>query len=156
MKMVARLYIYSATWILIVTSLAKVYSAGGTARVLDLTDALLPITNRQTLWLVGLIEMVIVLALLLGRNVTLKLTCIAWLGCNFALYRLGVMFLTVSRPCPCLGSITEMLPLNPATIDLILQTVVMYLLFGSLFFLFAQKWKSRSGEAVGEAEAVAG
>ena len=152
MKGVPRLYIFSVAWILLATSLAKIYSAGGTARVLDLIDALLPITNRQTLWLVGLIEMAIVFALLLGRNEPVKLTCIAWLGCNFALYRLGVMFLTVNKPCPCLGSITEMLPLKPATIDLILQTVVLYLMFGSLFFLFAGRWKKRATSVMGEPE----
>jgi len=156
MRRITRHYIYSVAWILIATSLAKIYSAGGTAQILDLTDALLPITNRQTIRVIGLIEIAIVFALLLGRNETVKLTCIAWLGCNFALYRLGVMFLTVSRPCPCLGSITEMLPFKPATIDGILQAVVLYLMFGSLFLLFVERWRQRSGDVVEEPDLATG
>ncbi len=137
------------------TSLAKIYSTAGTAKILGLPEALLPATNRQTLWFVGLIELVMVFVLLLCKNETIKLTCIAWLGCNFVLYRLGVMLLTVGKPCPCLGSITEMLPLKPATIDRILSVVVAYLLFGSLLFLLARKRKARSRVPTGtEATAV--
>jgi len=135
MSRLAQKYIYSVAGILILTCAAKLYSTTGGAKVLDLPEALLPMSNRQALWMVGLIELALALVLLIGNNLAVKLVAIAWLGCNFALYRLGSQLLTVGRPCPCLGSITEKLPLKPTTIDHFLTGVVLYLFFGSLFFL---------------------
>jgi hypothetical protein len=120
---------------LMLTSLAKLFSALGTAKVLDLPQALLPLTNRQSFWLVGLVELAIAADLILDKNPRRNLTLVMWLGCNFILYRAAAAILTVGKPCPCLGSLTEKLPLAPGVIDRILITVALYLFLGSLFFL---------------------
>jgi len=152
MKRNPHVYNVSIGWILLATSGAKLYSALGIVKVLDIPDALLPMSVRHTLMLVGLIELVISFILFFGRNETVKLLCIAWLGGNFLLYRVATVLLTVGKPCPCLGSITEKIPLKPATIDHILTGIVMYLIFGSLFFLLTRsEWDHESGsEECGE------
>ena len=134
-----RLFIASATALLTLTSLAKGYSATGNVKVLGIPEALLPMTIRQALWLVAAIEAVTVLLLLLSRSDCLRLNLILWLAGNFILYRISALLLIAGKPCPCLGSITENLPLKPATIDHILTMIVMYLFFGSLFLLLAQR-----------------
>jgi hypothetical protein len=145
MTRIKRSYMSSVVVILTLTALAKLYSATGLAKVLDLPEALLPLSNRQALLLLGVIELVIVLALLVGRNDAMKLICVAWLSSNFVLYRLASFLLVVGRPCPCLGSITEKLPLNPAVIDRILLCLVIYMLLGSCLFLAALRWGLRRG-----------
>jgi len=142
MKRYYRAYIFSATWVLIATSLAKLYSTTGSAKVLDIPEVLLPMTIRQALWLLGSVELLIAVYLFRGTNNLIKLVCVCWLSSNFLLYRLAAVMLTVGKPCPCLGSITEKLPLKPATIDRLLNAVVLYLFFGSLFFLIAL-WKRK-------------
>jgi len=121
------------------TSGAKLYSALGTVKVLEVPEALLPMSIRHALVLIGFIELAVALLLFFCRSETIKLVCIAWLGGNFLLYRVATVLLTVGKPCPCLGSITEKIPLKPATIDHILTGIVMYLIFGSLFFLLTRK-----------------
>lgn len=142
MTTIRRWYLFSTTSVLCLTSIAKLYSATGSAKILDLTEALLPLTNRQTLLLLGAIELVIALALVLGRNDAVKLICIIWLSSNFVLYRVASFLLVVGRPCPCLGSITERLPFKPAVIDRLLVCLVVYMLLGSCFFLVTF-WRGR-------------
>jgi len=135
------------------TAFAKFYSAAGTAKVLDIPDGLLPMSNRQTLLFVGSAEFLIAVYLWLGESDLAKLICIVWLGTNFALYRIASILLVVGKPCPCLGSITEKLPLKPALINRILQLVVAYLVFGSLLFLFA-RWRQRASGRLPENEGL--
>jgi hypothetical protein len=89
---------------LLATAAAKLYSATGTAKVLDIEEALLPISIRQALWLVGFIEAAVALYLFFGKSEQIKLVCVAWLGGNFLLYRVAGVLLAVGKPCPCLGS----------------------------------------------------
>ncbi len=149
MKRTCHLYLISVAWLLSATAGAKLYSTLGTAKVLDVPEALLPMSIRHALVIIGAIELAIALVVFFGRNETIKLVCVAWLGGNFLLYRVAAVLLTVGKPCPCLGSITEKIPLKPATIDHILTGIVMYLIFGSLFFLLTRKeWdhpKSENG-----------
>lgn len=145
-------YCGSVMWILVATSLAKFYSTTGSAKVLDIPEALLPMTIRQALWLAGAVEIVIALYLWRGRNDLIKLVSVAWLGGNFLLYRLAAMMLTVGKPCPCLGSITEKLPFKPVTVERLLTAVVLYLFFGSLFFLFRFGTESWLATRVGSNE----
>ncbi len=147
MKRTCHLYLVSAAWILVATAAAKLYSTLGTAKVLDVPEALLPMSIRHALVVIGAIELAIALLLVFGRNETVKLVCVAWLGGNFLLYRVAAVLLTVGKLCPCLGSITEKIPLKPATIDHILKGIVMYLIFGSLFFLLTRKeWDHSKNE----------
>lgn len=128
----------SVACLLSITAGAKLYSATGHARLLDIEEALLPMSIRQALWLIGFIELAIVVVLLVSRSDTIKLVCIAWLAGNFALYRIATLVLAVGKPCPCLGSITERLHLKQATVEHVLVAIVAYMLFGSLFFLIAR------------------
>jgi len=143
-----RAYIASIAWLLLLTSCAKFYSATGSAQVLDLPEALLPISNRHALILIGLIEGITAFYLWRGNSTLIKLICIGWLGGNFALYRLASILFVVGKPCPCLGSITERIPLKPATINNLLVGMVFYMLVGSTFFLVSLRNRRRSVEGV--------
>jgi len=141
-----RFFISSVALVLLVTSLAKLYSATGTAPVLELPEALLPMSNRQMFMCAGLVELITAAYLWLGNSEVIKLVWIAWLGGNFVLYRVASVLFVVGRPCPCLGSMTERIPLKPGTISNILGGIVIYMIFGSCFFLVAH-WNRKKSES---------
>lgn len=130
-----RLFRWSAALLLLSTAAAKLISAGGRAAILDFPDPLLALHNRQLLVLVALIEVIIGAALLSRLSVQTKYLLVAWLSSNFILYRLGLHVLSPGKPCPCLGTITERLHLNPDHVNTVLWAVALYLLAGSVGIL---------------------
>jgi hypothetical protein len=145
MKSRSQHYLASVVFILVLTAAAKLYSATGTAKVLDIPDALLPMTIRQALWLLGLVELAVAAYVAFGKTEKIKLVCVAWLGGNFLLYRVAAALLAVGKPCPCLGSITEKLPLSRSTLDVLLWLAAVYLFCGSMFLLLARREQPESG-----------
>ena len=139
MKCLQRLFSYCAAVILIVTASAKLLSASGTARVLALPDALLTLTNRTVLVLAGSSELLLACYLIFGRKSWLKTPLVAWLATNFLIYRLGLLWMGVHKPCGCLGTITDALSIPPATVDLLMKIVLAYLLAGS-YGLIVLEW----------------
>ncbi len=147
-----QVYLRSCGLILLLASVAKLYSTTGNAKVLDIPEALLPMSIRQALWLVGAVELLIALYVWRGRSDFTKLVMIAWLGGNFILYRVAALLLTVGKPCPCLGSITEKIPLKPATIDHCLVGIAVYLFAGSAAFLVTMGKRARRSSATDTAD----
>ena len=142
-KSLLRVFYGSAVVILIVTASAKLVSATGKARALALPDPLLMLTHREVLVLAGSIELLLAGYLLFGRRSWLKAPLVAWLATNFLIYRLGVAWIGVHKPCGCLGTITDALSIPPATIDLLMKIVLAYLLAGSYDFLLLEWWQGR-------------
>ena len=84
--------------VLLLTGLAKLWSAMGEARVLGVRDPLFGLTFRQLMAGVGLVEVVVAWVCLVGRRERLSLVLVGWLSGNFALYRLGLWWLGWKRP----------------------------------------------------------
>ncbi len=124
-------FLRSAGTALAVTGLAKVFTALGSAHVLDVADPLIRIPFRQLLLLVGLTEFLIAFFCLFTDRQRLSLVAVAWLSTNFLVYRLGLWFIGWHRPCPCLGNLTDMLHISPRSADSIIKALLVYLLVGS-------------------------
>ena len=120
-----RVFIYSTAAFLLLTAVAKLYSATGTARILTATDPLFHVANRQVMLGAGLMEVVIALYLLMGRNVVPQIHLIFWLSSNFILYRFGLHYIHY-KACPCLGTLGAKLPLTPESVNRILEFLVLY------------------------------
>jgi hypothetical protein len=129
------IFIYSVSFILAATALAKFTSAFGNAKLLDLDDSLLQIPNRLVLHFAALLESIVVWLMLLGRDQKRKLVLVVWISSLFAAYRTGNYLLGQTQLCPCLGSLTEFIPLSPTTVDRTLLATLAYMLGGSLIFL---------------------
>jgi hypothetical protein len=138
-------FLYSASIILLTTSAAKLISATGTHGILTERDPLLGLSNRQVLFASAGVEAIIVCVLLTKAAVRYKLLLLSWFAsCLFA-YRLGIFWLSPSRPCHCLGTLADRLPLSPASVDLLLKGIIGYLLFGSICLLVAGRcWRPAS------------
>lgn len=143
-------FVASAGGVLVVTGLAKAFSAIGPARALDTPDPVIGIPFRQLLLLVGLVELFIAFFCLFTDKRRLSLLAVAWISTNFLVYRLGLWFIGWHHPCACMGSLADMLHLSPRVADNIMKGVLAYLLVGSYAILFSQ-WRQRRAEGTGVA-----
>jgi hypothetical protein len=121
----------SAAALLLLTALAKLYSSGGGARVLQVQDQLLHLGYRPVMILVALVEIAVALFLLKSRGDLTRSLVLLWLSSNFIAYRLGSYLLGV-HTCPCLGQLADRLPLPRGFADILLQLLVLYWFVGSL------------------------
>lgn len=133
-----RWFIYSAAVILLLTAAAKLLSATGQVRALDAHDPLLMLSYRSVFILVGALECAVAACLILSRRNVFKLQNIAWLSNSFLVYRLGLLWMGVTMPCGCLGTLTAALGISPRIADFWMKVVLAYLLFGSAVFLVAR------------------
>jgi hypothetical protein len=131
----------SAGIILCATGLAKIVSATGTARALDVADPFLGLHLRYVMLFSGLIELLISFFCLFTPRYRLCLDAVAWLATNCLVYRLGLWLIGWHRPCNCMGSLTEVLRISPVTADWVMRVLLAYLLCGSYLFLYLD-WKS--------------
>jgi hypothetical protein len=131
-----RMYIWSAGGLLLITALAKLVSAFGSAHIWSMPEPLLGLSFRTTFLIVGAAELFVSMLCFVNRNVRLQLVCITWLAVNFTLYRIGLAWIGYNKPCSCMGSLTGALRLAPETGDLIMQFVLGYLLIGGCLALY--------------------
>jgi len=141
-----RLFIRSAGGLLLVTALAKLVSALGTAQILQSADPIFQMSFRHVFWIAGAIELAVALVCLLGRNILLQSALLAWLATDFFLYRLGLVLTDYHRPCPCLGNLTDALHISPGIADNSMKVALAYIVIGSYLTLF-YSWHRRPGAA---------
>jgi hypothetical protein len=139
-------FVRSATVILAVTGVAKVWTAFAPMKLLAVADPIMGISFGHLMLVVGVVELVIASICLFGKSQTLKLGLIAWLATNFVVYRFGLWWMGWHKPCSCLGNLTDALHISPQLADNIMKVILAYLLLGSYGLLFLQ-WR-KSGVAV--------
>jgi len=142
-----RWFVWSAGILFAITGLAKVFSATGSARALDVADPIIGIPFRHLLLAVGLLELFIAFFCLFTDKRQFSLLAVAWLATNFVVYRVGLWWIGWHRPCGCLGNLTDLLGISPHTADTIMKIVLVYLLVGSYGLLL---WQWRRGQRPNE------
>lgn len=130
-----RCFIIMAGLMLLFTGTAKLASVGGQARVLLEADPILAISNRIVFGTLGLIEVVLVGYLWFGQTRILQVVIATWLGCGFALYRVGLWWLGINRPCRCLGTAADWWPWLARHQELLLKSTIGCLVIGGGFLL---------------------
>jgi hypothetical protein len=127
----SRWFVLSAGGILLITSLAKIVSAFGKAKVLENTDPVFGISFGHLMLSVGILELAVSGICLLTKKQSLSLGLTAWLATCFLAYRGGLWYLGWQRPCSCLGNLTDALHISPHVADVAMKIVLIYLLVGS-------------------------
>ena len=125
-----------------VTSVAKLISASGSARILQYPDPVFYISFRHVFWIVGGLELLVALVCFFGKRMGLQAGLVAWLASTFMAYRLNLVWVGWHKPCSCLGNLTDTLHISPQTADTAMKIVLGYLLLGSYAALF-WLWKQR-------------
>ncbi len=121
---------------LVVTALAKLYSAAGSARILQVRDPLLHLGYRPVMILAALLEITAAVFLFRSRSESRRSLVLFWLSANFIWYHVGVHLLGVHF-CPCLGQLSDSLPLPKGLADVILPVLLLYWFLGS----FESLWR---------------
>jgi len=128
---IARAFLWSAGGILFVTAAVKLASAAGSARSLNAPDPILDLSLRNVFRFAGAIELAVAANSCVPSRFVFRTLSVAWLATLFAIYRLGLLWIHYAGPCPCLGSLTEGLPLPQWAADRLMRFALLYLLLGS-------------------------
>jgi hypothetical protein len=126
------MFFRSSSVLLAFTGAAKFYSAAaGTAKILSTQDQFLHVNYRTLMCAVGLVEVGLALFLIFNKSDKMRGSGLLWLSVNFILYRFANFWLGITY-CPCLGTLTQKLPLKANQVDLLLTCAVLYWFVGSL------------------------
>jgi hypothetical protein len=142
-KIKADLYLQSLAVVLSLTASAKLASSFGSVGILKYPDPIFSIPFRNLLQITGIIELVVALICLYGKNTKVRSGLVAWLATNFLAYRFGLVLIGYHKPCPCLGNFTDVLHIPAQTADTAMKIILAYLLLGSYATLF---WLWRKGK----------
>src|SRR5881396_2794148 len=126
-------FFVSVAALLVLTGVAKLYSATGTAKILSLADPILLMNNRVLMVALGLLETGLAIYSLARRGPTTEVTramTVLWLSSNFIAYRTAVSLAGI-KVCPCLGTLASKLPLSREFVDDLLSGIVLYWFLGS-------------------------
>jgi len=138
----ARLFFYFAAVLLLLTAAAKFISSFGHARILLQRDPLTGFKFQDLFRVVGLIEASVALICFFSRRIWFQAGLVAWLATSLLGYRVWLAWIDYHGPCRCLGNLTDALHISPYAADMIMKTILTYLLLGSysiLFLLWRQK-----------------
>ena len=137
-----RFFVLISGGLLCGTAIAKFLSANGSARILQSDDPIFSLSFHDIFLIAGVVELVVGSICLFSRNTKLCLGLIAWLATNFTFYHMGLLLVDYTRPCHCLGNLTDALHLSPYVADVVTKAILAYLLvgsYGSLFWLWRKK-----------------
>lgn len=155
---IARLFLYSAGVILVITAVAKCVSSFEQEKILLERDPIVGFQFRTLFLLLGAIESAVAVVCFRSRRMWLSAGLIAWLATSFLAYRLALLKIGYHKPCSCLGNLTDALHLSPYAVDTAMKAILAYLLIGSyatLFWLWRQrKMQSRFYPVVQRQSAV--
>jgi hypothetical protein len=137
------LFVWSSAALLTTTAIAKLVSCFGTAKILQNSDPLVGLRFGHLMFIAGILELGVAAHSLFSRNRIVTVTLIAWLASIFVLYRIGLFFVGLNIPCPCLGGFTDAIHLRREIADIIMKIVLGYLLLGSYGVLLWRQKQQR-------------
>lgn len=137
-----RYFILCAGLILLAAALTRFLIAVGNAQIMALPDPMLGISLRYALFIVGAIELAAALICLFGKRVGFQIALLAWLGTNYLVVWIGLVWQHCSPQATCIGSLTDPLHLSRGLTGFILQTLPLGLLLGS-YAALVQLWLAK-------------
>jgi len=146
-------FVISAGGILLLTGTAKVWSAFGSAEILNDVDPLLNLQFGHLIFAAGALELMVASLCLFSKARQAATSIVAWLATILLAYRLSLWWVGWYRPCSCLGNFTDALHIPQQTADTAMKIILTYLLIGSyttLFWLWRQRKKAVSASASGQ------
>jgi hypothetical protein len=148
-------YFSFSAGLLLLTGFAKLYASTGAATVYLIQDQLLHLGYRRLMLFASLLEMAVALFLVTSRSDLKRCLVLLWLSSNFLLYRLGNYLLRVHL-CPCLGHLSDRLPLPKGLADVLVQVLALFWFLSSLNLLWSVwgggKWQDLRLIAIGSSE----
>jgi hypothetical protein len=126
-----RTFILSAGGILLAAALIRFLIAAGNALVLAQPEPLMGISLRHAVLLVGMVELVVALICLFGKQTGLQTGCLVWLASNLIIYWIGLIWTQTEPQSACWGTLTDPLHLSGGITGDIVSLIPFYLVAGS-------------------------
>jgi DNA-directed RNA polymerase subunit RPC12/RpoP len=124
-------FIFSAGGILLAAALIRFLIAMGNAQVVSLPDPMLGIPLRVAVLAVGAFELIVALICLFGKRLGLQLGLLAWLGTNYIVFWIGLLWQHLSPQGACIGSLTDPLHLSRGMTGYIFEFIPLGLALGT-------------------------
>ena len=144
MKAAPKWFCFSAGIIFVITGVAKIWSAFGSASLLQHHDPILDIQFGHLMFIAGVVELVLGGFCLVSKSRTIAITLVTCLAGSLLAYRLGMWWIGWRVACPCLGSLTGALHIPSQLADNAMKGILAYLLiggYGILFYQWQSKWR---------------
>jgi len=116
--------------ILLMAALTRFAIVFSNAQALSLPEPVLGLPLRYAILLVGLIELAVAWLCLFGKRIGLQAGCVAWLGFNYAVYRIGTMLIGENHQATAIGSLTDPLQMTRGVMGLLAGFIPICLLMG--------------------------
>ncbi|HWY29503.1 MAG TPA: hypothetical protein VNX46_02035 [Candidatus Acidoferrum sp.] len=134
-----RAFIFSAGGILLAAALIRFLIAAGNAPVLAQPEPLLGIQLRYAVLFVGIVELLVALICLFGKQIEPQIRWLVWLATNLIVYWVGLLLMHSQPKSACWGTLTDPLQLSSGIAGDIVGLVPLYLVAGS-FGLALSLW----------------
>ena len=138
-----RYFILSAGAILLMAALSRFLAFAGQLQVWALRDPMLGISLRYAVLMVGIVELVVALICLFGRRVGLQIGWLAWVGANYIVFWICLVWQHFSPQGTCIGSLTDPLRIYHGTTGYFFKFLPLCLALGSgaaaVSFLFSSE-----------------
>src|SRR6187397_2652616 len=100
-------FICCAGVVLLVAALFRFVIAAGNAPALAMPDPMFGIPLRDSVWIVGVLELAVALLCLFGRNTSLQIACLTWLVTNFFVICISAFWMGLHPQGTCIGGLTD-------------------------------------------------
>jgi hypothetical protein len=135
--------------ILTCVGVAKLWSLTGDSTLLVERDPFLGIQFSHLMFLAATLELGVA-AVCFFRPVVDGLLAIAWLSVLFVSYRAGLWWTGWTKPCSCLGILTDALHISPELADSVMKGLLAFMLIGSVSLLFMHWRAARLNRQAGD------
>lgn len=127
----ARVFLSSCGFLLVMTAAAKLWSVtGGDPALMDF-DPILGLKQSELYVFTSAVELGVAWRCFWDDRLRQPAAQVLWLSGIFVLYRLGRLWFGDTRPCGCLGVLPGRFGLPPDVVDTIMKILLGYLLMGS-------------------------
>lgn len=138
-----RIFLTSVAVVLFITASAKLISAFGSAKILQVPDPVFSLPYGELLLWAACLEFAILGTLLSAGRERAKLCLVGWAAGIFLLYRGANWLMVGGAPCPCLGTVTDYLQIPKGVADALLFSFLAYMVFGYFLCTWLLSLKDR-------------
>jgi hypothetical protein len=142
-----RTNVHLAAAALAMAGLILLLASSGSHSLFRQADALLGLSNRTLLVLLGLLHAGLSVWLLAAKDLVSQGLMMLWLGLNCFVYRVGMAWLGAATPLPVVKLVAWKLRASPRAVDICWRLLIGYLVLGSLAQLILQWRRSRRLQA---------
>ena len=142
-----RANVHLAAAALAAVGLMLLFSSAGRHSLFRQPDALLGLSNRTLLALLGLLHLGISVWLIATKDVMTQGLVLLWWGVNCSVYFVGMSWLKTVSPLPVVKLVAWKLGASPRTLGFCWGVLVFYLVLGSLAHLLLERRRRKREES---------